>query len=378
MAGRGAMLSRAFGSLCRIASSCRAPVSPALSLSRPMSSSYLAAAASGRSPAGTGISLPPLKDLVQPKVPPLVHRESIILGQIPGLKRWEIINPGVAGSQTPIVDPTPASQVEKHANRLIVIRKQKMKKHKRKKLAKRMAVIWARIRDNREAKKEKTFQNEMLAKVKKAEDFDAEKYVLAVLNRIHNKPRRETFEERRDRLVSRISLELLTNFLISLATSASLWQLREICQGQRIQFGGRPMWGPTVRWELVCGEVERDVSHSDIQDMRIKVRPGRPKSKPWYSRECYLAKKSAKASLTAFKETNTDVDRNIYVSNRKRYTTLINFNKKKYLQEKQELLKNARDSANFWKTIATLKDKSYTRKYNNFRVAMLLQQTALC
>ncbi|UYV76942.1 hypothetical protein LAZ67_14002510 [Cordylochernes scorpioides] len=94
-------------------------------------------------------------------------------------------------------------------------------------------------------------------------------------------------------------------------------------------------------------------------DMRIKVRPGRPKSKPWYSRECYLAKKSAKASLTTFKETNTDVDRNIYVSNRKRYTTLINFNKKKYLQEKQELLKNARDSANFWKTIATLKDKSY-------------------
>ncbi|UYV79484.1 hypothetical protein LAZ67_17002840 [Cordylochernes scorpioides] len=94
-------------------------------------------------------------------------------------------------------------------------------------------------------------------------------------------------------------------------------------------------------------------------DMLIKVRPGRPKSKPWYSRECYLAKKSAKASLTTFKETNTDVDRNIYVSNRKRYTTLINFNKKKYLQEKQELLKNARDSANFWKTIATLKDKSY-------------------
>ncbi|UYV64408.1 hypothetical protein LAZ67_3000602 [Cordylochernes scorpioides] len=94
-------------------------------------------------------------------------------------------------------------------------------------------------------------------------------------------------------------------------------------------------------------------------DMRIKVRPGRPKSKPWYSRECYLAKIFAKASLTTFKKTNTDVDRNIYVSNRKRYTTLINFNKKKYLQEKLELLKNARDSANFWKTIATLKDKSY-------------------
>ncbi|UYV75034.1 hypothetical protein LAZ67_12002195 [Cordylochernes scorpioides] len=94
-------------------------------------------------------------------------------------------------------------------------------------------------------------------------------------------------------------------------------------------------------------------------DMRIKVRPGRPKSKPWYNRECYLAKKSAKASLTTFKETKTDADLNIYVSNRKRYTTLINFNNKKYLQEKQELLKNARDSANFWKTIATLKDKSY-------------------
>ncbi|UYV60462.1 hypothetical protein LAZ67_1001205 [Cordylochernes scorpioides] len=46
-------------------------------------------------------------------------------------------------------------------------------------------------------------------------------------------------------------------------------------------------------------------------DMRIKVRPGRPKSKPWYSRECYLAKKSAKASLTTFKETNT-VALNLY------------------------------------------------------------------
>ncbi|UYV63762.1 hypothetical protein LAZ67_2005540 [Cordylochernes scorpioides] len=92
-------------------------------------------------------------------------------------------------------------------------------------------------------------------------------------------------------------------------------------------------------------------------DMRIKVRPGRSKPKPWYNRECYLAKKPAKASLTTFKETNTDVDRNIYVSNRKRYTTLINFNKKKYFPEKREILKNARDSANFWKTIATLKDK---------------------
>ncbi|XP_076654252.1 uncharacterized protein LOC143359841 [Halictus rubicundus] len=73
--------------------------------------------------------------------------------------------------------PTLGNVVEKHAIRLIVIRRKKMKKHKRKKLRKRTKFQMETIRARRNLKKEKAFQEELLAKIKEAEAFDAKAHV---------------------------------------------------------------------------------------------------------------------------------------------------------------------------------------------------------
>jgi aurora kinase A-interacting protein len=63
------------------------------------------------------------------------------------------------------------------AARLIVIRKRKMRKHKLKKLRKKMKFEWAKVRQRREMRKEKAFQAVLIGQIKEAEKFSAEKYV---------------------------------------------------------------------------------------------------------------------------------------------------------------------------------------------------------
>lgn len=65
----------------------------------------------------------------------------------------------------------------KQAARLIVIRRRKMKKHKRRKLAKKMKYVWAKSKQRREWKKEKRFLNGLLSRIRGAERFSAEKHV---------------------------------------------------------------------------------------------------------------------------------------------------------------------------------------------------------
>lgn len=64
----------------------------------------------------------------------------------------------------PLVDPA-VDVDEIQAARLIVIRRKKMKKHKLKKLRKRMKYVWAKVRQKRELRKEKAFQAELLTQV---------------------------------------------------------------------------------------------------------------------------------------------------------------------------------------------------------------------
>ncbi|XP_050460375.1 uncharacterized protein LOC126856152 [Cataglyphis hispanica] len=84
--------------------------------------------------------------------------------------------------------PTNGEIFEKHAVRLIVIRHKKMKKHKRRKLRKKMQFIWAKLRHKRNVKKEKVFQAELINKIKQAQAFDAKVYIKEKLN-ILNKER---------------------------------------------------------------------------------------------------------------------------------------------------------------------------------------------
>ncbi|XP_017781756.1 PREDICTED: uncharacterized protein LOC108566407 [Nicrophorus vespilloides] len=74
---------------------------------------------------------------------------------------------------------------EKLAARLIVIRRKKMKKHKLKKLRKRMKYEYAKIRQRRELKKEKAFQAVLIQQCKEAELFNAKKYVDEKLEKLH-------------------------------------------------------------------------------------------------------------------------------------------------------------------------------------------------
>lgn len=73
----------------------------------------------------------------------------------------------------------------KEATRMIVIRRKKMKKHKLRKLRKKMKFEWAKLRQKREFNKEKAFQAVLIQQCKEAEAFSAEKYVDEKLSRLH-------------------------------------------------------------------------------------------------------------------------------------------------------------------------------------------------
>lgn len=65
----------------------------------------------------------------------------------------------------PLTDPLVNNDNEIQAARLIVIRRKKMKKHKLRKLRKRMKYVWAKVRQKREMRKEKAFQAELMGQV---------------------------------------------------------------------------------------------------------------------------------------------------------------------------------------------------------------------
>lgn len=71
---------------------------------------------------------------------------------------------------------------------MIEIRRLKMKKHKLKKLRKKMKFEFAKRKLRRRMRKEKVFQAELLAQINEAEKFSAEAYVAEKLERLKNVP----------------------------------------------------------------------------------------------------------------------------------------------------------------------------------------------
>lgn len=67
---------------------------------------------------------------------------------------------------------------------LIQIRRKKMKKHKLRKLRKRMKFEWAKRNQRRELRKEKAFQADLLGQIREAEKFSAEEYVAMKLEKL--------------------------------------------------------------------------------------------------------------------------------------------------------------------------------------------------
>ncbi|UYV70882.1 hypothetical protein LAZ67_8000969 [Cordylochernes scorpioides] len=88
------------------------------------------------------------------------------------------------------------------------------------------------------------------------------------------------------------------------------------------------------------------------------IKGGPRKSKPWFDKDCYDMKKLAKESLKKYRKTNRLEDRECYASSRKKHLALLDLKRKGFDNEKQEILRNAKDSKTFWKTIALYKSTS--------------------
>ncbi|XP_065078992.1 uncharacterized protein LOC135701977 [Ochlerotatus camptorhynchus] len=85
--------------------------------------------------------------------------------------------------------PTSSNKVDDiQAARLIVIRRRKMRKHKLRKLRKKMKYDWAKVRQRRELRKEKAFQAGLISEIKEADRFSAEMYVMEKLRQANEKP----------------------------------------------------------------------------------------------------------------------------------------------------------------------------------------------
>lgn len=85
-----------------------------------------------------------------------------------------------------------------HSKNLILIRRKKMKKHKRRKFLKRMKFVIRKREQRRKILKEKIFQNELQEMYEKADQFDPKEYVAERLNLLE-----------RERLPNRYRGELL-------------------------------------------------------------------------------------------------------------------------------------------------------------------------
>lgn len=79
---------------------------------------------------------------------------------------------------------------------LLIIRRQKMKKHKRTKWRKKFKALLAKTRLKREIAKEKVFRVELLTMIKRAEQFDPKEYALRKIKEANSVKKELTREER--------------------------------------------------------------------------------------------------------------------------------------------------------------------------------------
>lgn len=83
---------------------------------------------------------------------------------------------------------------------LLIVRRQKMKKHQRIKWRKKFKSLVAKQRLKREIAKEKNFRVELLSMIRQAEQFDPKEYALRKLSEVYNKPKELTKEEKLENL----------------------------------------------------------------------------------------------------------------------------------------------------------------------------------
>ncbi|UYV76070.1 hypothetical protein LAZ67_13002394 [Cordylochernes scorpioides] len=80
-------------------------------------------------------------------------------------------------------------------------------------------------------------------------------------------------------------------------------------------------------------------------------------SKPWYDKDCYIMKKTTKVSLQRCRNSNNIHDRQKYIEARREYFKLLQRKRDEFNKDKNERIKNAKDSKSFWNAIASFRKK---------------------
>ncbi|UYV77830.1 hypothetical protein LAZ67_15002500 [Cordylochernes scorpioides] len=95
--------------------------------------------------------------------------------------------------------------------------------------------------------------------------------------------------------------------------------------------------------------------------MLTKGRADSSRSKPWFDGECYTAKTYMKKNLKLYLTLNTPIYKDLFITSKRKYLSLLKYKKNKYSDSVQAALSNVRDSAEFWKIIASFKKRNSTK-----------------
>ncbi|UYV74491.1 K02A2.6-like [Cordylochernes scorpioides] len=88
---------------------------------------------------------------------------------------------------------------------------------------------------------------------------------------------------------------------------------------------------------------------------RMEAKTKNIKSKPWFDKDFYLAKKEMKQNLKLYVKHNISADKIAYLSSKKKYSAILKLKKREYTDKIQVILSNVKDPSQFWKTINSLK-----------------------
>ena len=141
-----------------------------------------------------GLSRPnatiPIYAVVRPKINPTPIGDLVTKKQIgdPTKSNWLDEIGDILNEINQIRAPTENKTDKMEAARMIVVRRRKMKKHKLKKLRRKMKFEWAKVRQRREMRKEKAFQAKLIAQIKEAETFNAAQFVSDKLQKAKETP----------------------------------------------------------------------------------------------------------------------------------------------------------------------------------------------
>ncbi|UYV78505.1 hypothetical protein LAZ67_16001805 [Cordylochernes scorpioides] len=95
--------------------------------------------------------------------------------------------------------------------------------------------------------------------------------------------------------------------------------------------------------------------------MLTKGRADSSRSKPWFDGECYTAKTYMKKNLKLYLTLNTPIYKDLFITSKRKYLSLLKYKKNKYSDSVQAALSNVKDSAEFWKIIASFKKRISTK-----------------